>query len=109
MRSTTNLGKQEEDVLAEGSLAEPLPSQRVPSAHVDAPYCSLVEQVRIVVILTASFASISPFSTGVYYPAIIAISEDLEVSVSLVNLIISTYQVRENQPGYTVIKQADSC
>tara|TARA_R110002060_G_scaffold78251_1_gene91108 strand:+ start:299 stop:592 length:294 start_codon:yes stop_codon:yes gene_type:complete len=96
MRNITDLEQQKEDVLPEDSPEELLPPQSVPSAHIDAPYCALAEQVRIAVILTASIASIiSPFSTGVYYPAVTALSKDLGVSVSLINLTISTYQVRE--------------
>jgi hypothetical protein len=70
--------------------------QSVPSVHVDEPpYFALPEQIKIVVILTASFASIiSPFSTGVYYPAVTVTAQDLGVSITLINLTISTYQVR---------------
>lgn len=94
MRNITDLEQQKEDVLPEDSPEELLPPQSVPSAHIDAPYCALAEQVRIAVILTASIASIiSPFSTGVYYPAVTALSKDLGVSVSLINLTISTYQI----------------
>jgi hypothetical protein len=73
--------------------------QNVPSVHAWAPYCALTGQVKIAVILTASITSIiSPFSTGVYYPAVTVLSKDLGVSITLINLTISTYQVRDKQP-----------
>ncbi|OCK83327.1 MFS general substrate transporter [Lepidopterella palustris CBS 459.81] len=81
--------------LPEDSSEECRPPNNAPSAHAEsAPYCTLPEHVKVAVILTASFASIiSPFSTSIYYPAVTALSKDLGVSVSLINLTISTYQI----------------
>lgn len=51
-------------------------------------------------LIVASFAAvISPLTTSTYYPSITAISRDLGVSVSKINLTISTYQVRQAKPS----------
>lgn len=58
------------------------------------PYCALPEKEKIALLLAASFAAvISPFSTGTYYPSIDVLARDLNVSVSLINLTVSTYQI----------------
>lgn len=45
-------------------------------------------------LITASFAAIiSPLSTSTYYPSVVAISKDLNVTTAMINLTISTYQV----------------
>lgn len=61
----------------------------------DAPYCVLPERQKVSLMLLASFAAIiSPISSSIYFPAINDIAKDLDVSVNLVNLTITTYLVR---------------
>jgi hypothetical protein len=57
-------------------------------------YSALSEFQRSSLLLVASFAAaISPASTTTYYPAVTSLASDLQVSVTLINLSISTYQV----------------
>lgn len=62
----------------------------------DAPYCILPERQKIFLILTAAFAGIIPsLSSTTYYPAIPEIASNLHVSVSLINLTISTFLIMQ--------------
>jgi hypothetical protein len=57
-------------------------------------YSALSEFQRSSLLSVASFAAaISPASTTTYYPAVTSLASDLQVSVTLINLSISTYQV----------------
>lgn len=61
----------------------------------DTPYCVLPERQKVSLMLLASFAAIiSPISSSIYFPAINDIARDLDVSINLVNLTITTYLVR---------------
>jgi hypothetical protein len=51
-------------------------------------------EIKSLLIVASFAAAVSPFSTSTYYPAVIAIAHDLGVSVSQINLTISSYQVR---------------
>lgn len=62
--------------------------------HHNPDYCILPECEKIALMLTASFAAIiSPISSSIYLPAVNVLSRDLNVSISLVNVTISTYLV----------------
>ncbi|ROW11421.1 hypothetical protein VMCG_01539 [Cytospora schulzeri] len=67
----------------------------VPAAVDTRPdYSALSESQRSFLLIVASLAAtISPASTTTYYPAITALARDLNVSVALMNLTISTYQI----------------
>ena len=70
------------------------PDQRGTAADNDRPYTYFRERDKLVIILTASFlALISPISASIYLPAINTISQDLHVSITLMNLTITTYMV----------------
>ncbi|KAF4256919.1 hypothetical protein KXX11_008438 [Aspergillus fumigatus] len=58
------------------------------------PYCILSERKKIFVILLVSFAAIiSPISSSIYFPALNSLAKDLNVSVSLINITITTYLI----------------
>lgn len=58
-------------------------------------YSALTHGQRGFLLAVASLAAtISPASTTTYYPAITPLATDLHVSVTLINLTITTYQVR---------------
>jgi hypothetical protein len=46
-----------------------------------------------IIILVSFLAIISPLSSSIYFPALTSIADDLNVSISLVNLTITTYLV----------------
>nr|A0A3G1DIJ8.1 RecName: Full=MFS-type transporter M6; AltName: Full=Squalestatin S1 biosynthesis cluster protein M6 [Phoma sp. MF5453]AMY15063.1 MFS transporter [Phoma sp. MF5453] len=50
-------------------------------------------EIKSVLVVASFAAAISPFSTSTYYPAVFAISQDLGVSVSKINLTMSSYQI----------------
>lgn len=54
-------------------------------------------EIKSLLILASFAAAISPFSTSTYYPAVTALAQDLGVSVSQINLTISSYQVRSSE------------
>lgn len=64
------------------------------SSKLDEAYSALSESHRTALLSLASMAAgISPASTTTYYPAITSMAKDLHVSISLLNLTMSTYQV----------------
>ena len=69
----------------------PIESKTEPN---DQPYSAFREWEKKSLIFMVGFAAmISPFASGSYYPAVNELSRDLGVSVTLINLTISTYQV----------------
>jgi hypothetical protein len=61
----------------------------------EAPYSVLPHGEKAFVIVVGSFAAlISPLSSSVYLPALNSLARDMNVSVSLINLTITTYLVR---------------
>jgi hypothetical protein len=61
----------------------------------EAPYSVLPHSEKAFVIVVGSFAAlISPLSSSVYLPALNSLARDMDVSVSLINLTITTYLVR---------------
>lgn len=70
------------------------PGNQQPQTHQTPDYCVLPEWEKIALMLTASFAAIiSPISSSIYLPAVNVLSRDLNVSISLINVTISTYLV----------------
>lgn len=60
----------------------------------EAPYSVLPHGEKAFVIVVGSFAGlISPLSSSVYLPALNSLARDMKVSVSLINLTITTYLV----------------
>jgi hypothetical protein len=58
------------------------------------PYCILPEGEKIFIMLLVSFAAIiSPISSSIYFPALNNLAKDLNVSISLINITITTYLV----------------
>jgi hypothetical protein len=59
------------------------------------PWTVLSEsEVKSLLIVASFAAATSPLSTSTYYPSVTALARDLGVSVSRINLTISSYQVR---------------
>ena len=60
----------------------------------DKPYSSFTPWQKKFIILSASIGSfISPLTSNIYFPALNTIASDLNVSISQVNLTITTYMV----------------
>ncbi|KAH8690282.1 putative MFS transporter [Talaromyces proteolyticus] len=60
----------------------------------NAPYCILPEREKVTLMILASFAAIiSPMSSSIYFPAINNIAKDLNVSITLINLTVTTYLI----------------
>jgi hypothetical protein len=65
----------------------------------DFPYCIMSERRKIFLVLLVSFAAIiSPISSSIYFPAVNDLSRELNVSITLIDLTISTYLVRISSP-----------
>lgn len=66
------------------------------SAPVEPPLYSVftARQKRMTVIIVSFVAMISPLSGTIYYPALTSLAADLNVSISLIQLSITTYQVK---------------
>lgn len=61
------------------------------------PYSVLSEPAKVSIILIASFAAIiSPISSSIYFPALNSLAQDLDVSVSLITLTVTTYLVGQD-------------
>ncbi len=60
----------------------------------DKPYSAFSQRQKIIIVLCATLGGLfSPFSSGIYYPALSTIADDLSVSISQVNLTITTYMI----------------
>ncbi|KAJ5691763.1 hypothetical protein N7462_001186 [Penicillium macrosclerotiorum] len=60
----------------------------------DVPYSVLPPGEKAFVIVVGSFAAlISPLSSSIYLPALNSLARDMDVSVSLINLTITTYLI----------------
>ncbi|KAJ5949760.1 hypothetical protein N7454_001344 [Penicillium verhagenii] len=60
----------------------------------DVPYSVLPPGEKALVIIAGSFAAlISPLSSSIYLPAMTCLARDMDVSVSLINLTITTYLI----------------
>lgn len=58
------------------------------------PYCSFSRKIKVLIIGMVTFSSfISPLSLNIYFPALTPLAKDLDVSVSLINLSITSYQI----------------
>ncbi|OGM40596.1 putative MFS transporter [Aspergillus bombycis] len=94
-----------EDQIEETNMnnSELYPVQKETDAKDDAPYCSLSERRKISVMLIASFSGIiSPISASIYYPALPSLANDMHVSISLINLTITTYLILQGiSPSFT--------
>lgn len=72
----------------------------VPSA----PYSVLPPGEKAFVIVAGSFAAlISPLSSSIYLPALDSLARDMNVSVSLINLTITTYLVHPKRSSLMIL------
>lgn len=61
----------------------------------EAAYSAFTEREKIMTVLMVSFIGLfSPLSANIYYPALNSLSNDLDVSITLIGLTITTYMVR---------------
>ena len=68
--------------------------KRTTTSASDKPYSSFTPWQKRFIILSASIGSfISPLTSNIYLPALNTIASDLHVSISQVNLTITTYMV----------------
>ena len=60
----------------------------------DKPYSAFTRRKKILIVLCATLGGLfSPFTTNIYFPALSTIADDLNVSISQVNLTITTYMI----------------
>ncbi|CAJ2506422.1 Uu.00g005520.m01.CDS01 [Anthostomella pinea] len=79
------------------------------AASDEAPYTVLTLNQKRLMLLSASFIGvISPLTGSVYLPALNDISKDLGVSISLVNLTITTYQIFQGLAPSVIASLADT-
>ncbi|CRG83359.1 putative transporter AQR1 [Talaromyces islandicus] len=84
----------EEKQKDENTLSYDKEKEEISIPQDDVPYCVLPERQKVSLMLLASFAAIiSPISSSIYFPAINDIAKDLDVSINLVNLTITTYLI----------------
>ena len=63
-------------------------------SQLDAPYTIFTKgQVWLVVGIVSTAATFSGFASNIYFPALPAIAADLDVSVTLVNLTVTSYMI----------------
>ncbi|KKK27381.1 hypothetical protein ARAM_002296 [Aspergillus rambellii] len=83
-------GLQISDTNEGGSAPGPIPIR----SATDAPYCILPELEKVLIMLLVSFASIiSPVSSSIYFPILNRLATQENVSLSLINLTITTYLI----------------
>ncbi|KAF7167808.1 hypothetical protein CNMCM5623_000996 [Aspergillus felis] len=89
-----NLNRQPETVEVNGVDASTAAATTDISTSTEPPYCILPKGDKISIILLVSFAAIiSPISSGIYFPALNNLAQDLNVSISLINITITTYLI----------------
>ncbi len=73
---------------------EDLEAKREEAAAAEAPWSVFPSKEKAFVIIVGSFAAlISPLSSSIYLPALNSLAHDMDVSISLINLTITTYLV----------------
>ncbi|KAL3472582.1 major facilitator superfamily domain-containing protein [Aspergillus californicus] len=73
-----------------------------------APYCILPEHEKICLMLLCSFAAIiSPISASIYFPALNSLASELHVSVSRINLTVTTYMIFQGLAPSVVASVSD--
>lgn len=66
-------------------------------------YSAFTEREKIMTVLMVSFIGLfSPLSANIYYPALNSLANDLDVSITLIGLTITTYMVRNPLVLHTV-------
>ncbi len=94
------------EVAVDGSTEEVVGEAEEPPS---APYSAFTKAQKIAITLTVSFlAIISPLSGQIYLPALDPLSKDLGVSISLINLTITTFMVCQPRPSSKVPEKAVS-
>ncbi|KAJ6444552.1 chloramphenicol resistance protein [Purpureocillium lavendulum] len=74
-----------------GVLQDVEPATRVSSGT---PYSAFARGTKIWITVMVTISSVvSPMTANVYYPALNVIAEDLDVSISLINLTLTTYMI----------------
>ncbi|OAA81120.1 Major facilitator superfamily transporter [Akanthomyces lecanii RCEF 1005] len=64
------------------------------SRVVSAPYTVFSRRARVGITVMVSFASmVSPMTSNIYFPALDSVASDLGVSLSLINLTLTTYMI----------------
>ncbi|KAF4450262.1 putative dityrosine transporter [Fusarium austroafricanum] len=75
----------------------------------DSPYSSFsLWEKRCIVLAAASTALFSPMTAQIYFPALPAIAKDLGVSISQINLTVTTYMIFQGITPMFVGSMADS-
>ncbi|KZL84415.1 major facilitator superfamily transporter [Colletotrichum incanum] len=70
------------------------PTSPQPSVEPDEPYSIFdIRQKRILIFIVSTAATFSGFASNIYFPALPTIANDLNVSVELVNLTVTTYLI----------------
>ena len=69
--------------------------KEIKDAHInEIPYSSFTTTEKKLIILAASLGSfLSPLTTNIYFPALSTLADDLNVTISKINLTITTYMV----------------
>lgn len=88
----------EDTMRISGTMAEPkseaIPQETEKIGRSNAPYSGFTNSQRKQVALLVAFAAMfSPLSSFIYYPCIDSIAKDLDVTVELMNLTITSYMV----------------
>lgn len=59
-----------------------------------APYSTFSKSTRVwVTVMVTTGSMVSPMTSNIYFPAIVTIARDLDVSISLINLTLTTYMI----------------
>ncbi|KAK2041134.1 major facilitator superfamily transporter [Colletotrichum somersetense] len=70
------------------------PASSSPSVEPDEPYSIFdTRQKRLIIFIVSTAATFSGFASNIYFPALPSIAADLDVSVELVNLTVTSYLI----------------
>jgi hypothetical protein len=81
----------------------------LPSQHGDKrqqEYSQFTVAQKRAIVATGSLASFfSPLSSSIYLPALTSIANSLHISISQVNLTVTTYLVSQSQPNINLVRE----
>ncbi|KAI1057074.1 hypothetical protein LB507_002467 [Fusarium sp. FIESC RH6] len=95
--------------LPERQDSEQHPDSETEEEQQDVPYSSFTTwQKRLIVLAAATTALFSPMTAQIYFPALPAIANDLNVTTSQINLTVTTYMIFQGITPMFIGSLADS-
>ena len=81
------------EIITSKDHEQPIGLQQAQTAQ-SIPYSTFTKRQKWLIVILIAFAGMfSPLSSFIYFPAITALSNDLDVSIEMINLTITSYMI----------------